>query len=73
MNLAQNAEAFNAGQHPGYIDSAWTGLQQSIHVISDKKIKVVINGGGINPVGLAKRVAELVRPSFCILIVVVYC
>jgi hypothetical protein len=60
MNLAENAEAYKAGQHPGYVNSAWTGLQQSIDVIAAKKIKVVINGGSINPAGLAQRVAELV-------------
>jgi hypothetical protein len=53
-------EAYRAGQHPGYVDTAWAGLQESIDVIADRGIKVVINGGSINPSGLAQKVAALV-------------
>ena len=60
MNLAENAEAYRAGQHPGYVDTAWAGLQESIDVIADRGIKVVINGGSINPSGLAPKVTALV-------------
>jgi hypothetical protein len=60
MNLAENAEAYRAGQHPGYVDTAWAGIQESIDVIADRGIKVVINGGSINPSGLAQKAAALV-------------
>lgn len=60
MNLAENAEAFKAGQHPGYVESAWEGIRDSIDVIAKRGIKIVINGGSINPSGLAARVSELV-------------
>lgn len=63
MNIAENAEAFKAGQHPGYVESAWEGLRKSIDVISERGIKVVINGGSINPSGLAAKVSKLVRVS----------
>lgn len=59
MNLAENAETFKAGTHPGYVDSAWAGLEQSIDVLAERGIKVVINGGSLNPSGLAQRVAKL--------------
>jgi hypothetical protein len=61
MNLAENAEAFKTGQHPGYVGSAWEGLRESIDVIAERGIKVVINGGGLNPSGLAAKVSKLVR------------
>lgn len=59
FNLAMNAEAFKAGQHPGWEETAWDGLQQSLEVIAQKNIKVVINGGAINPAGLAQKTREL--------------
>lgn len=58
MNLAENAEAFKAGQHPGNMQSAWDGLRESIDIIAERGIKVVINGGSINPSGLATKVSE---------------
>lgn len=58
--MANNAEAFQRGDHSGYEETAWEGIRQSIHVIADKGIKVVINGGALNPQGLALKVDELV-------------
>lgn len=60
MNLAENVEAYRAGKHPGWVETAWAGLEDSIEVISERKIKVVINGGSLNPSGLAIKVALLV-------------
>ncbi|KKZ68677.1 hypothetical protein EMCG_05712 [[Emmonsia] crescens] len=61
MNLAEHAEAMAAGQHPGYDPYAWDGIEQSIDAISAKRIKVIINGGALNPRGLAIRTQELVN------------
>ncbi|GME48524.1 hypothetical protein G7Z17_g13366 [Neofusicoccum parvum] len=61
VNIAKNAEAFAAGQHPGYEPSAWEGLEMTIDVINEKRIKVALNGGALNPKGLAEKVAALVR------------
>ncbi|KAI8656360.1 hypothetical protein LRP88_11671 [Fusarium phalaenopsidis] len=61
VNMANNAEAFRQNRHPGYEETAWDGIQQTIDVISQKRIKVVINGGALNPGGLAMRVAKLVK------------
>ena len=58
MNLAENAETFKARQHPGNMQSAWEGLCESIDMITERGIKVVINGGSINPSGLATKVSE---------------
>ncbi|KAL4801501.1 hypothetical protein BDV18DRAFT_167341 [Aspergillus unguis] len=60
VNLANNAEAWRAGKHLGYEESAWEGIRQSIDVIAEKGIKVVTNGGALDPKGLALRVQELV-------------
>ncbi|KAI1504030.1 DUF1446-domain-containing protein [Biscogniauxia marginata] len=59
-NIARDAEAYAKGQHPGYIASALQGLQLSIDAINERGIKVIINGGGINPKGLAEVTNELV-------------
>ncbi|KAL2369656.1 hypothetical protein RJZ57_005933 [Blastomyces gilchristii] len=60
MNLAEHAEAMAAGQHPGYDPYAWDGIQQSIDAIAAKRIKIVINGGALNPRGLAVQTQKLV-------------
>ncbi|KJK67400.1 Protein of unknown function DUF1446 [Aspergillus parasiticus SU-1] len=39
VNLAKNAEAWRAGKHPGYEETAWQGLQQTIDVIAEKGIR----------------------------------
>ncbi|KAL4754595.1 hypothetical protein BDW72DRAFT_114779 [Aspergillus terricola var. indicus] len=61
VNLANNAEAWRAGKHPGYEETAWEGLQQTIGVIAEKGIKVVINGGALDPKALALKVQGLIR------------
>ncbi|KAL4918183.1 hypothetical protein BDW62DRAFT_217692 [Aspergillus aurantiobrunneus] len=61
VNLANNAEAWRAGAHPGYEETAWEGIQQTIDVIAEKGIKVVINGGALDPKALALEVQGLVN------------
>ena len=63
MNVAQNAEAMAAGSHPGYEATALEGLTRSLEVLNEKRIKVVINGGALNPKGLAEKVQEMVSCS----------
>lgn len=58
--MANNSESYAQGKHPGYEETAWNGLQQAIGVIAEKRIKVAINGGALNPEGLGLRVAGLV-------------
>jgi S-adenosylhomocysteine hydrolase len=60
VNIAENAQAHAAGQHPGWEQTAWDGIEQTIDLLNGKKIKVVINGGAHNPKGLAEKVQELV-------------
>lgn len=60
-NLAQYAEAYSRGEHPGWVSTAWDGLQLSLGAIHEHRIKVIINGGGLNPKGLAEKTDALVR------------
>ena len=61
FNLAENAEAYAAGTHPGWEATAWDGLQQSLDAVAARHIKVVVNGGSINPRGLAEATDQLAR------------
>lgn len=60
VNMANNAQAYQRGEHPGYEETAWEGIKQTIDVISNKGIKVIVNGGALNPKGLAMKIDELV-------------
>jgi hypothetical protein len=64
VNIAENAEAFAAGTHPGYEQTAWDGLEQIIGILAKKRTKVIINRGAQNPRGLAERTRELVSVTF---------
>ncbi|KAK7204240.1 hypothetical protein BZA70DRAFT_281865 [Myxozyma melibiosi] len=56
VNIAANSQAYRAGTHPGWEPTAEEGLMLSLDVIAEKGIKVVINGGSLNPKGLAEKV-----------------
>ncbi|ETS76193.1 hypothetical protein PFICI_11580 [Pestalotiopsis fici W106-1] len=60
-NLAQYAEAYARGEHPGWVSTAWDGLQLSLGAIHERRIKVVIDGGALNPRGLAEKTDALAR------------
>jgi hypothetical protein len=60
VNLAENAEKREIGKHDGWEPTAWDGLQQTLDVLNEKRIKVVINGGALNPKGLAEKCQTLV-------------
>lgn len=60
MNLADHAEKLAAGQHDGWEPTAWDGLQQTLDVLNEKRIKVIINGGALNPAGLARKTHALI-------------
>jgi hypothetical protein len=62
MNIAGHAVSRKKGG-TGYAPTALDGLQRSLEVIDDKRLKVIINGGGLNPAGLAKEVENLVSET----------
>ncbi|KAM0254564.1 hypothetical protein ACHAQJ_006672 [Trichoderma viride] len=45
----------------GWIQSAFDGIQMSLDLINEKRIKVVVNGGAMNPKGLAEKIHEMVK------------
>lgn len=59
-NIAQEAAAMDAGKSEGFKPNSWQALQQSMDVIAEKRIKIVINGGALGPQNLAKRCQELI-------------
>lgn len=61
MNMADHAEAYRQGKHTGYEPFALEGLQESIELVAMKRVKIIINGGSLNPSGLAKECLKLVR------------
>ncbi|KAI0965577.1 DUF1446-domain-containing protein [Xylaria arbuscula] len=63
VNLAQYAEAYTKGEHPGYVPTAYDGLKSSLKIINEKRIKVVINGGGLNPKGLAEATHKMISEN----------
>lgn len=58
--MADNAEAAAASEKPGWIQSAYDGLEMSLDLIYQKKIKVIVNGGCLDPRGLALEVERMV-------------
>ncbi|UJR17215.1 hypothetical protein I4U23_004110 [Adineta vaga] len=61
LNLASNAQAYRTGQHSGWEKTAEDGIMQTLDVIVTKRIKVVINGGALNPSGLAQHIVSAVN------------
>lgn len=59
-NIAQEAAAMEAGTGEGFKKNAWQALEMSMDVIAKKKIKVVIDGGGLSPENLAKKCQDLI-------------
>ena len=58
-NLAVNAEAMRAGEHPGFVQLALDGIKLSLDEVHKRGTKIVINGGCLNPKGLAEEVVKL--------------
>ncbi|GFF95949.1 hypothetical protein IFM61606_07727 [Aspergillus udagawae] len=54
-NLANHAVEIKYSTGPGWVPTAWNGLQQTFKIDGEKRNKIVINGGAINPRGLAEE------------------
>jgi FAD/FMN-containing dehydrogenase len=46
--------------HPGWIPTAEEGLAMTLEIANQKGIKIIVNGGGLNPKGLALKTLALV-------------
>lgn len=60
-NLAQEAEAMAQDPELGFKKNTWDALQRSMDDIARTGIKVIVNGGGLNPASLARRCQELIE------------
>ena len=67
--MANDAEAMRTSGHPGWVWTAWDGLQQTVELAAQKRIKIVINGGSLNPKGLAEKTFELVSYGFATILI----
>ncbi|PKS08563.1 hypothetical protein jhhlp_004949 [Lomentospora prolificans] len=47
--------------HPGWAPTALDGIQQTLEIANEKRIKIVINGGALNPKGLGEKTHELAK------------
>ena len=61
-NLAQEVEPMSKGSgSTGFKKNAWEALEQSMDLLAQKRIKVIINGGALNPKAMAMRCQELIQ------------
>ncbi|KAK7228194.1 hypothetical protein V2G26_000364 [Clonostachys chloroleuca] len=44
-----------------WVNTAYEGIKMSLDVINEKKIKVIVNGGALDPKGLAEEIDKLVK------------
>ncbi|ODV90721.1 hypothetical protein CANCADRAFT_2450 [Tortispora caseinolytica NRRL Y-17796] len=58
FNIALNATGYHEGKHPGWEPTCEEGLMLTIDEAAKRGIKIVVNGGELNPKGLAQKVAE---------------
>ncbi|EXJ68735.1 uncharacterized protein A1O5_08529 [Cladophialophora psammophila CBS 110553] len=56
FNLATNALDYQAGKHKGWEPTCEDGILQTLEAANSKQIKIVVDGGALNPKGLAERV-----------------
>ncbi|OAL35130.1 hypothetical protein AYO20_05607 [Fonsecaea nubica] len=61
INLPENKKGMDAGLHDGWEPTCWDGFMQTIDLIAQKELKVIVNGGALNPGGLAAKVQQLVN------------
>ena len=59
--MADNAEAMAASQRPGWVQSCIDGITMSLDLVNEKRIKIIVNGGCLDPCGLAKKVDDMVK------------
>lgn len=60
-NIASNADQYRKGTNPGWMPTAWDGIQKTVELANEKRIKIIINGGALNPKGLAEKTHELIQ------------
>jgi hypothetical protein len=69
LTLADTVQRTKASSHRGFEETALEGISLALEVANKKRIKIVVNGGAVNPKGLAEEVTKIVlgSPSQCVL------
>lgn len=49
-----------SGSHPGYVTLALDGIQRTLDLFIEKRIKIETNAGGLNPKGMEEETLALV-------------
>jgi hypothetical protein len=62
-NMGDTVEAAASTGRPGWIATAIQGLAMSLEIIHQKAIRVIVNGGCIDPKGLALKADQMVLTS----------
>lgn len=62
-------EAEKLAGEPDSIETGWAptaleGLRLTLDLADQKRIKIIVNGGGLNPRGLAEKTHKMVRAMF---------
>ena len=60
FNLAINAIAAKHGTHPGWEQTFMDGTKETLELIASKNLKLVTNGGALNPKGAAQEIQKWV-------------
>lgn len=58
--LANDALKMNDQAEPGWVQTALAGIDMSLDLVNRKRIKIIVNGGSLNPKGLAEKVHGMV-------------
>lgn len=58
FNLAINAIAAKQGSHPGWEQTFMDGTKETLDLINAQRIKLVTNGGALNPRGAAQEIQK---------------
>lgn len=61
FNLAINAIASKRGQHPGWEQTFMDGTKETLSLIHEKRMKLVTNGGALNPKGAAQEIKRWIE------------
>nr|UWK20055.1 duf1446 domain containing protein [Trichoderma albolutescens] len=59
-SMASSAIQRAQSNDSGWIPSAFDGINLSLDLINEKRIKVVVNGGAMNPKGLAEKIHDMI-------------
>ncbi|KAH6988323.1 hypothetical protein BKA56DRAFT_478796 [Ilyonectria sp. MPI-CAGE-AT-0026] len=61
VSLAGYSDALTKGEREAFAATAWDGISKTVDLANEKRIKIIVNGGALNPRGLAEKCRNLVK------------